>query len=310
MVLLMLFIVVGCGHSQTKSVQKQDKPQSIQKTQATQFPVKLTDASNTKVTVKGSPKRIVSLVPSNTEILYSLGLGKQIVGVTDNDNYPADVKNKEKVGGYQLNIEKIISLHPDLVFAQTLNPKDAIQQLRNAGINVVVINNPSSFSGVYDTIQEMGQLTGKTSKAKKVIQSMKSKINLVKKKVAAKNNLPKKKVWVEISPPPAIYTSGQGTFINQMLQTIGAENAAGQLKGYPKVSSEQAISYNPDVIILSYGNQQDVQKVYSRSGWGNVKAITNKQVFTINSDLVSRPGPRLAEGVEQLAKIVYPSIFK
>lgn len=308
MVMLILTILVGCGTTKSGQPSKKDSQQRAE-TKTNQL-MTITDATGKKITLTKQPKRIVSLIPSNTEILYKLGLGKQIVGVTDNDDYPADVKNKEKVGGFQLNIEKIISLKPDLVLAQSLISKDSIDQLRATGITVAVIKNPLSFEDVYQSIDTIGKLTGTEVNANKVIKSMKAKVQTVKATIQKHPDLKKKKVWVEISAPPDIYTTGKGTFMNEIITDIGASNAAGALEGYPKVSEEEAVKYNPDVIILTYGGAKDIQKVLNRSAWKDVSAIRNKQVYTIDTNLVSRPGPRIAEGVEQLAKIVYPSIFK
>ena len=121
-----------------------------------------------------------------------------------------------------------------------------------------------------------------------------------------------KTVFVEVSPAPEIYTAGKNTFINEMLELIGAENAAGDLDGWAKVDPEAIVERNPDVVVTTYGyyTEKAAEQVLARQGWNNVKAVKDQQVFDVHSDLVTRSGPRLAEGAEELAKAIYPDIFK
>lgn len=312
-VLLLGMMLSGCASEQEQTKNGEGKSSNHKKIEETSeqqaFPVTLTDASGKKVKIKKQPEKIVSLLPSNTEILFAVGAGKSVVGVTTNDNYPAAVKELPTVGGFKISVEKVLALDPDLVLAQQINKDGAIKKLRQAGVTVYVLKNPTSFAGVYHSITTVGQITGHAAKAETVIQDMKSTIADVKKRIKSYAAKTEKTVWVEISAPPNIYTTGSGTFMHEMITIIGAKNAAGSLKGYPKVSEEQAIKYNPDVIVLTYGNQKTVEKVLNREGWQSVSAIKNKNVYTLPTNLVSRPGPRLAKGVVELAKVVYPKAF-
>ncbi|TCP31685.1 iron complex transport system substrate-binding protein [Scopulibacillus darangshiensis] len=305
---VLTLILSGCSGAQDHKDQSADKGKTGQNNQ---FPMTIKDASGKKVTIEHQPKRIIPLVPSNTEIVYALGLGDHVVGVTDNDDYPAEVKEKPKVGGYQLNIEKILSLKPDLVLAQQLLGKQQIHRLRQSGLNVFVVKNPTSFKELYGSIQMIAKMTGTGKKGDEVISGMKSKIKNVQEKLAKRPHPDKqKKVWVEISGPPEIYTTGKGTFMDEMLNKIDAKNAAESLSGFPKVSEEQAVKYNPDVIVLTYGGAKDIKKVEDRKAWNQVSAVKHHHVYTIDEGIISRPGPRMAEGVVQLAKKVYPDAFK
>lgn len=308
--LLTIGMLAGCAGTTEKSTGGNQADSA--KTAAT-FPVTIMDALGNKVVIKQRPTRIVSLMPSNTEIAYALGLDKKIVGVSDYDNYPKDTLKKEKIGGQQFNTEKIIGLKPNLVLAHASSAsiaKDALKQLRDAGIPVLVIANATNFEQVYNSIGMVGKATGTTKQADEVVKGMKDKLAVIKEKAASIKD--KKKVYMEVAPAPDIYTTGKNTFMNEMLTAINADNVAGDQQGWIKVDQESIIQKNPDVIITTYGYyvKNPAEQVLTRKGWENVNAVKNKQVIDVNSDLVDRPGPRVVEGVEALAKAVYPEVFK
>ncbi|MBM7651294.1 ABC transporter substrate-binding protein [Neobacillus cucumis] len=309
-VLLTIGVLAGCAG--TTKPNEEGNQAKTENTTAT-FPVTIKDALGNKVLMKQKPEKIVSLMPSNTEIAYALGLGKEIVGVSDYDNYPKDTLKKEKIGGQQFNTEKIIALKPNLVLAHASSAsiaKDALQQLRDAGIPVLVVANAQNFEQVYNSIEMIGKATGETKKAEEVIKGMKDKLADIKAKASSIKE--KKKVYMEVAPAPDIYTTGKNTFMDEMLTTIHADNVANDQQGWIKVDQEAIIQKNPDVIITTYGYyvKNPTQQVLARKGWENVNAVKNKQVIDINSDLVDRPGPRVVEGVEELAKAIYPDVFK
>lgn len=309
--LLALVLTLGLAACSNNAEPAKETKQEA-KTEEAAFPVTVKDAVG-DVTIEKEPTKIVSLIPSNTEIAYALGLGDKIVGVSDFDNYPEDVKNKEKIGGMEFNVEKIISLQPDIVLAHASsahNSEEGLKQLKDAGITVIVVPNATSFNDVYASIELIGKATGKEKEAADVVQQMKQKIDAIAEK--AKEVKEEATVWVEVSPAPEIYTAGKGTFMDEMLTIIHAKNAAGDQEGWRMFTEEDAVALNPDVIITTYGyyTSNAVEQVLARPAWKDVPAIKNKRVYDVNSDLVSRPGPRLAEGVEEIAKVVYPDIFK
>ncbi|MCF6137468.1 ABC transporter substrate-binding protein [Pseudalkalibacillus berkeleyi] len=311
-VLLTISGLAGCSDQSAKQEENQSSDQSAQPTDENAFPVTITDALDHEVTIEETPKRIVSLIPSNTEVIYELGLEKEIVGVSDFDNYPKEVSDKEKVGGQEINVEKIISLNPDLVLAHESGAQlasEALQQLRDSGIAVIVVNEAANFEEVYDSITMIGKATGKADKASETINDMKKQVEEVKKKVAEVDE--QKSVFVEVSPEPEIYTPGKNTFMHEMLQIINAINASADIDGWAKIDQETIIDKNPDVIITTYGyyTENPKQQVLNREGWSKVTAVESDQVHDVHSDLVTRSGPRLVEGVEQLAKAVYPEVF-
>ncbi|RFU71404.1 ABC transporter substrate-binding protein [Peribacillus saganii] len=315
--LLSAGVLAGCntGNEDGKDQKSQEKneSQTEQKEEAL-FPVTIKDAADKEVVIDQKPERIVTLIPSNTEIAFELGLNEEIVGVSDNDNYPEEVASKEKVGGMEFNIEKIISLKPDLVLAHessAQNAEQGLQQLRDAGTDVLVVNDAKAINEVYGSIEMIGKATGQREEAEKTVETMKAKFDEIKAKAAAIEESERKKVLVEVSPEPEIYTTGKNTFMDEMITMINAENIYNNSEGWVKIDPEATIQRNPDVIITTYGfyTEKPVEKVLARKAWQNVTAVKEKQVIDVDSDMVTRSGPRLAEGVEELAKAIYPDVF-
>lgn len=308
--LLLIGILVGCGTgNETETTENKQETQTEQ-AESSSFPVTLKDATGEEVVIEREPERIVSLIPSNTEIAFQLGLEDEVVGVTDNDTYPEEVKEKESVGGMEFNVEKIISLQPDLVLGHgsAMGLSGAgLQQLRDAGITVFTVEDAKTFSEVYDSIETIGKATGAVEEAEKLVSEMKAKVEEVQQKVADVTE--KKKVYIEIDP--GLYTVGKDSIMDEMLKVVNAENMVTE-SGWPQLDQEAVIAGNPDVILITYGDyvENAVQQVLSREGWQDMNAVKNKQVIEVDSDTVTRPGPRLVEGVEELAKAVYPELFK
>ncbi|KMY53038.1 iron ABC transporter substrate-binding protein [Bacillus sp. FJAT-27231] len=307
-------LLAGCGTDKA-APEKEEKADQPKESQEAAFPVTIKDAEGKDVVIEEKPKKIVSLIPSNTEIAYELGLGKEIVGVSDNDNYPKEVNSKEKVGGMEYNIEKIIGLDTDLVLAHASsahNAKDGFKQLEEAGIDVLVVNDAQNFDQVYDSIEMIGKATGTSEKAHDVVKDMKEDLAEVEEKAETIKKEDEKSVFIEVSPAPEIYTSGKNTFMQEMLDLIHAKNAAADQEGWIQMTEEAIIKKNPDVIITTHGyyTKQPVEEVLKRKGWENITAVKNKDVHDVQADLVNRTGPRLIEGVEELAEAIYPDVFK
>lgn len=310
-----IFLLSACGATD-ENAQKEKKQADIpQEEQASEkngiFPVTVTDGVGNKVTIKERPERIVSLLPSNTEIAFAVGAGERIVGVSKFADYPEEVKTLPKVGGQQFNVEKVVSLKPDVVLAldsHARNAGSALDQLRAAGAKVIAVQSASSFSDVYENIRLIGKVTGNTKQAEKLIARMKKELEAVKRKAEQIQPDEQVSVWIEVSPPPHMYTTGKNTFMHQMLEMIHAQNIAAEQKGWVPYTAEAVVKQKPDVIILTYGGSPE--KVKERSGWSQVPAVQNGRIYSVNSDLVSRPGPRLIKGVKELASVIYPDIFE
>ncbi|WNS80248.1 ABC transporter substrate-binding protein [Domibacillus sp. DTU_2020_1001157_1_SI_ALB_TIR_016] len=303
-------LLAGCGGGEEKTTDTAKENEPAKETAA--FPVTVTGADNQKVEIEAAPKRIVTLAPSNTEIVYELGLGEEVVGVSDNDTYPEDVKNKEKVGGMEFNVEKIISLKPDLVLAHDsagAAAETGIQQLRDAGIDVLVINNAASIDEMYQSFELIGEATGTTAEAETEVKELKAGFADLEEKASSIKEENEKSVFFEVDP--TLYTAGNGTFLNEIFDMLHINNTMADQEGWPQVTEEAVIEKNPDVILLNYGGyvENAVNGVLKREGWSNVNAVKNKEVFEVNADLTSRTGPRLVEGAEAIAEAVYPDVF-
>ncbi len=313
--MLAVLLLAACGTATTEDEPKVDAtPQEdVAQDEVVEaaFPITLTDAVGNEVTLEKAPATIVSMTPSNTEILFALGLATEIIGVNDFDNYPVEALEKEKIGSQQFDVEKIVAMNPEMVFAHESGlstGEEGLQQLRDAGIPVFVVKNALDFEETYATIVTIGQATGKTVEAEKIVADMKAKVEDVTAKVATVDN--KKTVFVETSPAPEIYTPGNNTFMNQILGMVGAENIAADQEDWFKMDPEEIVNRNPDVIVVMYSYiDTAVEDVYKRAGFDSITAIKNKAVVQVDENKTSRTGPRLAEGLEEIAKAIYPEAF-
>ena len=277
--------------------------------------INVVDDEGNNVTLEKPASRIVSLAPSNTEILFAVGAGNQVVGVTQFCDYPPEVNEKVKngtikvVGGYAddyINIETIVSLNPDLVLAYGGGMQTkTIAKLESLNITVAVLN-PKDLNGIYKDIGIVGKLTGYINNANNVVKNMKNKVNEVGEKISG---LPKKKVFYVVWNNP-LMTAGKNTFINQVISLAGGINIFGDEKtSYPTVSMEDVIAKNPDVIIIIPHCQltkEDILKNWSKE----IDAVKNGSIYEIDDDIVVRPGPRIVQGIEEMAEDLHPEAFK
>lgn len=315
MLFLSIGLLIGCSSGDTDQSSESKEADNTEETGSTSFPIEVTDAFDNDITIEAEPEKIVSLIPSNTENAFALGLGDKIVGVSDHDNYPEEVNDIEKIGGLELNVEKIISLQPDLVLAHgsaAHNSKEALQQIRDSDINVFVVTDAQGIDETYTAIEEIATITGTEDKAEEIISNMKAEFAEIQEKTAAIKDEDRKSVFMESSPEPDIYTGGNNTFWQELLTIIHADNAAEEQDGWVQLDPEAIVALNPDVILTTYGDYVDnpVEQVLNRDGWGEVTAVKEEQVFDVQSDLVSRSGPRLVEGAKEMAKVVYPELYE
>ncbi len=259
------------------------------------YPMRVKDARGKVVLIKSKPVRIVSIAPSNTEILYALGLGDRVVGVTRYCDYPAQAKKKPKVGDMNSDAEAVVASKPDLVLAHAFVNSAAIPKLEKLGLTVFAID-PKTLSDVARDIRTIGKLTAKPKTADTVAATVESAMKSVK---AARARKPVKKVLVVVQSNP-LWAAGPKTFVDEMLSIAHAKNIASDARpGFVPFSKEAAISRNPDVIIT--GLASDITFFTNSPEWRGTNAVKNKRIHVINSDLLFRAGPRLAEGLRQLA---------
>nr|WP_152414340.1 ABC transporter substrate-binding protein [Halalkalibacterium ligniniphilum] len=318
--MLLAVILTACGSNTTE-----EAPANTDAEQATNegepaeegesFPKTITDALDNEVTLEAEPERIVTLIPSITETVYALDQGDKVVGRTDHDNYPAEVEEVESIGGMDFDVEKILSLEPDLVLAHQSgahNSEEGLNQLRNADIPVIVVHDATEIDAVYRSIALIGEAIGAEAEAEEVVQGMQERFAALEEKASEISEDDRVNVWVEVSPAPSIYTTGQGTFLHEILTLINANNVAGDVEGWVQFSEEEAVALQPDVIVTTYhGYTQDdsAQEINERTAWQDVPAVVNDRIYHVEPDPVARSGPRLAEGAEELAKVIYPEVF-
>lgn len=307
MVLAVLLLATACGQA-PKPSDGTDKKEGTPSQTAGEFPITLKDKSGADVKIEKKPARIVSIIPSATEIAYAVGAGNEIVGVSNYDNYPADVTKKEKVGDLKVNKEKVVSLNPDLVLADS-SGGEAIDALRKAGLTVLVTE-AKNIDEVYKSIELVGQATGHTEKAADIVASMKKDVQDVQEKVKSIPDGKKPSVWIEVDP--SLFTAGKGTFIDDIVTLAGGKNIASDVEGWKQLSEEKVLERNPDVILNTYGyyDKEGAAKIMKRPTWQQVKAIQAKRVHTLDSDVVNRPGPRITQGLKEIARDLHPDLFK
>jgi len=252
--------------------------------------------------------RYISLAPSTTEILFALGLDNEIAGVSTYCNYPEQAKNKTKVGSFSSpSIEKIISLSPDYIFCTGLEQAPVIAQLRQLNIKVYVAD-PVSVEELFNTIEEIGQITHKIKEASLLIEKMKSEIEEVSSKVKLIPQEERVKVFIEIWHEP-LMTAAKGSVVDELVNLAGGVNIAHDLiRPYCNFSAEKVISLNPQCIILAYMDKEAPLKlVQQRFGWNKIDAVKNGRVFNdIDPDTLLRPGPRITRGLIETYKRLYP----
>ncbi|MDI3478166.1 MAG: cobalamin transport system substrate-binding protein, partial [Thermoanaerobacterium sp.] len=270
------------------------------------FPLKITDFMGRQVTIKKEPKRIVSLSPSTTELIYAIGAGKDVVGVTNYDDYPEEVKSVAKVGGYEgPNIEAILAQKPDIVFASNLSGKDQMETIEKSGIPVVVLE-AQNINQIYDSIKILGEITGNVEKGNEIISNMKDKIKEINDKV---KNLPKVNVFYVVDTN-GNWTAGKGTFIDELITLAGGNNVASDANGWAQYSMEKLLQKNPDVIITSQ-HATNANNIKNMPGYKDTKAAKDGKIFIIsNDDIVTKPSNRIVLGLEEIAKDLHPEAFK
>jgi len=272
-----------------------------------------TDGLGREVTLNELPQRIVSLAPSNTEILYAIGAQDQLVGRDELSDFPEAAKDVTDIGSTfdALNTELIVSLKPDLVLAAEINTPEQVKQLEDLGLTVYYLKNPLTLEEMYGNLEIVAQLTGHKEEAAALIESLKARVAAVDEKIAPISSRPNVFYELDATDPAKPYTAGKGTFITQLIDRAGGFNIASDLEGYPQLSLEQVVAADPAFIILGdarYGVTPE--SIAQRPGWENLSAVKNGQVLPFNDDLVSRPGPRLVDALEELAKLLRPELFQ
>ena len=276
-------------------------------------PGNIVDGLGRQVTINAVPQRIVSLAPSNTEILFALGLGDKVVGVTEYCNYPEAAKTKPKVGGFStVDIEKVVSLRPDLVLATQIHSKTIIPALEKLGLTVVALT-PSSLTGVLDSITLVGKITGQSKEASELVKDLSTRIKSIADETQKLSHAQRPRVFYVTWHDP-LMTAGTGTLSNDVISQAGGQNIASDITGDKTIDLETVINRDPEVIIVSVGmgtgEDSPWQYIKSESRLKNTQALLTDRVYKIDGDLIHRPGPRIVEALEQMAQFIHPELFK
>ena len=289
---LLVCLAIGCG------------PRSS-------LPGTFTDDLGRAITINEAPQRIVSHVPGITEILFALGLEERVVGVSDYCDYPEEAKLKPKVGNYfNPSIERIVALEPDLVLTDGYS--ESIKQLDSLGIAYIVLQ-PKNIDGVLKDIELVGKVTDTENRADKLVKDMQERMSYV---IARVKDAPRPKVFYVIDATDLNnpWTAGPDSFIDSLITMAGGENiGAKAASAWVQFSIEEVVSSDPEIIILptKHGTAFTPPEALKESPiWGKITAVKQGRIFTIDDDLISRYGPRIAQGLEEMAKIIHPEQFE
>lgn len=285
----LLIILAGCSQNEQHQTDKDSKDQST--------------------TGKTPYHRIVSLMPSNTEILYELGLENRIVGVSTVDDYPKNVKKGEKqFDAMNLNKEALLKAKPDLILAhesQQSSSEKVLDALKKEGVKVVYVKDAQSLKETYETFKSIGKLTHREKQANQLVNETKDNVDKVIQSIPKHQKQPK--VFMEVSSQPEIYTAGKHTFFNDMLKQLDAKNSFDDIDGWKSVSKESIVKHNPDILISTEGKSQaEYEKIIEkRGGFDKTNAVKHHRIETVNGDEISRPGPRIDDGLKELRNAIY-----
>lgn len=271
------------------------------------YPLKLRDSYDREVTIPRLPQRIVSLAPSNTEILFALGLGDKLVLVTDACNYPTEAERIEKTSYQGPDMEKIIAANPDLIVADSQTGENVVEQLQAAGLAVLTIRS-DNIAQVLTNIGLIGQATSTTKQADQLVAQMKTRLQAVSSKLVTLPPSGKMTVFYEVWNDE-LMSAGPNTFIAGIIDAAGGISVTDDATtDWPLVNMESLIAKNPQVIILGHGAETP-QTLKARVTWQTIDAVKTDRIFSVNPDIFNRPGPRVVEAVEDLAKLLYPDLF-
>lgn len=299
---LLALAAVACDGGGTSP---SSSPSAVEEAVAAPSPVTVTDSNGKQVTFASPPERIVALAPSFVEVLFAIGAGDAVVAVDENTDFPPEAATRTKLSGFEPSVEGIAALEPDLVVI-FFDPGGLEAALEGLGIPVLFLMTPASIQGVYDQMTLLGEVTGHLPEAGDLIAGMQDSIDAITEKLADIDEGPT--FFHELDP--TLFTTCPGEFIHDMYVTLKARNVATDAGVPCQLSEEAVIAADPEVIVLAdafAGENADTVK--ARPGWANVSAVQGDRIYVHDPDIVSRPGPRLLEGMRTLAGYLYPERF-
>jgi iron complex transport system substrate-binding protein len=276
------------------------------------FPMTISDDLGRQVTLTAKPERIISLLPSNTEILFAVGAGDQVIGVTSYCNYPPEAATRQQIGGItvqSISVETVIALEPDLILA-TQAQTELIDTLAEIGLTVITLH-PRTLDDIYANIELVGRVTGHADQATTLAADLRRRAETVQSTSATIPDNERLRVFYEVWHDPLI-TAGPHTVIGQVIELAGGDNIFADVnEDWPQVSPEVIVTRNPAVILGpdSHGDVLTGEKIAGRPGWANIDAVQNGRVYLFDGDAISRPGPRIIDMLEEIARDLYPDRF-
>lgn len=304
--LLTVALIPACG--QTPGNAQQETTKTAQASSGV-YPITVEDSVGREVGIDERPESIASMAPSVTETLFEVGAGERVSGVTTADDYPPEVKEIETVGDYrQPNQEKIIALDTDLLFISfdhsTRSEAEKLEE--TTGTDVVVVN-PRTVDEAIDSVGLVGEAAGSPEKAADVEQDLRGELDYIRQKVSGE---PEPTVFYEIYPDP-LQTAGPGSFIHDAIQLAGGKNVAANTgEAYPTYSEEKLIKADPAHYLYGSLSGSTAGDIGDRAAYSSLGAVEEGNVTEIDDDLISRPGPRIVDGVRQIAKALHPEQFE
>jgi len=271
--------------------------------------IEIMDIKGKKVVLNKTPERIVSLSPTNTEIIFALGAGEKLVGVTSYCDYPEEAKDIDKIGDFDNpNIELIKKMNPDLVLAGGFLQEDLMAALEGLSIPVASTE-AAGVESIYDSIAMIGKFVGQETKAEELINNIKKDIEEIEIKVMGKE---KPKVFYLVWKEP-LFTTGQGTYINEIIQIAGGQNVAAETEGWAQYSFEELLKQNPDILIAAYHSTDEGMRkedIMKDELFSKLPCVRDGKIHVMTDDnIVSRPGPRVVEAIREMAEALHNDTF-
>ena len=288
-------------------------PTAVPTEEIIQTLIVVTDDLGVEIVLAEPAQKIISITPSLTEILFSVGAGDRLIGRDSNSMYPEEAAAAVDLGGMWegIPVEDILAMEPDLILAGEIFAAEAIQGLRDLGLVVYWQKNPDDFEGLFGNIMDIAVLTGTENVAGEVINSLTDRVSELDDKLASVDDIPLVFYELDASDPANPYTPGAGTFISFIISRAKGLNLGDSLEGeWVQVSSEELLAQNPDTILLAdylYGITPEI--VAERAGWSEIKAVVDGEIYPFDPFVLSVPGPRLVDGFEQVAEILHPEVF-
>jgi iron complex transport system substrate-binding protein len=322
LIITLALLLGACGPSTPEAAPATPEPQEpvaeeLEAT-ATEAPaapeqVRVTDGLGREVILDEPAQRIVSIAPSNTEILYAIGAGSQVIGRDEISDYPEEALELTSIGSTygELNTEAILALDPDLVLAATITTPEQVQTLEALDVPLYLLPNPMTFDELFDNLLVVGELTGRQEEAQQLVDELNTRVDRVLEKTVDVDDV---SVFYEVdgTDPTAPWTTGSGTFQDVLIGMAGGENVAADIAGWGQMSLEELVTRDPEVIIFGQGAwvPTTVESLAERAGWSDITAVQGSSVYGIDTNWVDRPGPRLVLALERMAEAIHPELFE